>query len=273
MKGKVGAGVVIRGRRRLDLSYNLPPYATVFQAEIAAILKAAEALEDVSNHGITLNVDSQAAIRTLSNPKVASKLVFQAVEALNHLGKKNTVTINWVRAHVGHDLNELADHLAKQGRHSLSKLDTPVSKAALKNAVNNWLNTRWRKWWNDTTSCRRVKQWFDGPDKQRSEHLMSLGRTELSNIIKLLTCFSNLLVHRARINTNVIDQCRLCKSHSETGWHILTECPALEWTRRQNFYSLGSPEWTVEHLVGLGDDARVVELLEVRLEVDGGPGT
>ena len=60
-------------------------------------------------------VDSQAALLTIDKPTVNSYTVERCIAQLNKLGKKMSVTLKWVKAHVGHIRNEVADELAKAG--------------------------------------------------------------------------------------------------------------------------------------------------------------
>ena len=90
--------------------------AIVFQGEIYAIQKAAEALliyEDCDP--ITFFIDSQAAILALVGHTFTSRTVKECFDVICKLANTHTVTLSWVKAHAGHELNELADEQAKLG--------------------------------------------------------------------------------------------------------------------------------------------------------------
>ena len=88
---------------------------TVFQAEVTAIHKACELLNDFRAKSITIFSDSQAAIAALAGFKVNSKTVENCIDSLNQLGTTSNVEIKYVKAHCGIDHNETADRLAKLG--------------------------------------------------------------------------------------------------------------------------------------------------------------
>ncbi len=60
-----------------------------------------------------ISSDSQATLLALNTLELTSQLVARCVEGLNQLGQDNTVVLHWVKAHVGHELNDAADALAK----------------------------------------------------------------------------------------------------------------------------------------------------------------
>ena len=87
LEGQTGAGISIRkgGREILAEWCRLPDEATVFQAEVKAISRAAEILqghraEDAKY--IKIFVDSQAAISAIGNPMVTSRTVASAIANL-----------------------------------------------------------------------------------------------------------------------------------------------------------------------------------------------
>ena len=91
--------------------------STVFQAEIIGIKLACEEMvkmyADKPFKYVKIFSDSQAAI---DSSEVTSQAVLDTKVALNSLAKltRNTVLV-WIKAHVGHEGNEVADEMAKQG--------------------------------------------------------------------------------------------------------------------------------------------------------------
>ena len=117
MTGGTGSGyVIMKGNTPiLENKFKLPDYATVFQAEINAILEASkEMMEKVKFKYVKFFIDSQAAILALDSPDITSKIVARTKRALNELANRaEVVTLVWTKAHVGTRGNELADRLAK----------------------------------------------------------------------------------------------------------------------------------------------------------------
>ena len=57
--------------------------------------------------------DSQALLMALNKTTMTSKTVVKTHKELNKLGDKvQTLTLTWIKAHHGHDGNELADEYA-----------------------------------------------------------------------------------------------------------------------------------------------------------------
>ena len=101
-KANSGTGSDIYGLRpNRSFSFPLGKFATVFQNEIYAILQCA--CENIrrayKNKWILIFSDSQAALKALSGPKVASRLVAECLDALSVLASVNKVTLAWVPGH------------------------------------------------------------------------------------------------------------------------------------------------------------------------------
>jgi ribonuclease HI len=102
-------------RRRL--SFSLGIYATVFQAEMYAILACAH---EIITHGIpekhmSICSDSQADLKALKAFRTMSLLVHQCQKALNDISALHAVGLYWVPGHAGARGNEIADGLARCG--------------------------------------------------------------------------------------------------------------------------------------------------------------
>jgi ribonuclease HI len=101
MREGTGAGVYGQSVGRM-LSFSLGRYATVFQAEIYAILACVNEiqLQHRSEKYVSICPDSQAALKALQAIRT-SPLVQECQKALNDISTQHVVGIYWVRGHAG----------------------------------------------------------------------------------------------------------------------------------------------------------------------------
>ena len=230
--------------------------ATVFQGEICAITQAAKMLLNIADNTIFFFVDSQAALLALDSHVTNNQTVHKCVEALNCLGQQKTIILRWVKAHVGHELNELADNLAKQGSEGQGiKTEVPLSKSIVKTAVKEMARARWNQRWQSRTDCRQTRIWYQSNNEAKSKELLRQGRITLSIIVQFITGFNLLGYHQKHIQGQSYDNlCRLCLEDEESSWHLAAECPALAMNRREIFGSTflnHQPQWTIKQFVRL----------------------
>ncbi|KAJ8971956.1 hypothetical protein NQ317_001223 [Molorchus minor] len=76
-------------------SYALGTYATVFQAEIFAILMVGsnEVVKEAPEQSVYICSDSQASLKALSSPRMRSPLVQECGEALEELARYREVEL------------------------------------------------------------------------------------------------------------------------------------------------------------------------------------
>jgi ribonuclease HI len=99
------------------LSISLGKHATVFQAEVYAILACfheTETQERLEKY-VSVCSDSRAALKALQAAKTTSPLVRQCQKALNDISNRHAVWLYWVPGHAGVRGKEIADKLAKDG--------------------------------------------------------------------------------------------------------------------------------------------------------------
>jgi ribonuclease HI len=140
-EGYAGCGFVIYGKKpnspsgELCILYEKTIYlgtiATVFQAEIFAIGQAAHHLlmnTDIISgiSSVDIITDSKSALQALDTLCSTSKLVTDCMKTLDKLQSKVEVTIHWIKAHVGHEGNEKADILAKEGTRKITFQVEPI---------------------------------------------------------------------------------------------------------------------------------------------------
>lgn len=267
--GNTGWGFCARDASDLDLRKkgSLGEKATVFQAEIYAIDQAARYITNLEGRSVVIHVDSQAALLALDKYITTSITVQNCIEALNILGTKMRVTLRWVKAHVGHPLNELADELAKEGAagggdHNL----LPLSMAVFKDVVQKTTQRRWANRWEQDKAYRQTKIWFPVP-QNRVKHFMMLSRAELGVMVQFITGHNYLNYHMNNVDKSTNPLCRLCGENVETSWHLISDCPVL-WAERFDIFGWYEPpeplKWTVVQLSRFLQKDRVGPLLVQR---------
>ena len=222
-----------------------------------------------------------AAIRALDNIDTTSRMVYQAKESLN-LISNHEVVINWIKAHVNHKGNEIADNLAKTGCKLPCAEGTPLSQAFVKEAIKKELYKEWDRRWQTQGDCRQTFSFFPCVDRGKSKKISEMSRYDLGIMVRYLTGHAHLRRHNKIAKTpqpifyeypemkySLKDPddnhegdhdrqitCRLCKlaGKEETPFHLATECLAA-WKTRMHYlgcYSLESeevPEWKPDDLL------------------------
>ena len=107
----VGFGVVFPDRERTG---RLSSVASIFTAELNAILKALKEILIFSGNKFTLYCDSKSVLQSLEHFNPQHPLVLEIIEWLFLVKRRGKeVDFCWVPSHVGIQGNESADHLAK----------------------------------------------------------------------------------------------------------------------------------------------------------------
>ena len=131
--------------RALKLSDN----ATVFQAELQAIRLGCSIIKECNNLDkvITFMVDSKAALMALDNVDTSSELVKHTKNAINELANTHEIHLRWIKAHVDHKGNEIADAAAKTGCTLQNEQNIKPSRAHIKSLINDEMYKIWNQRW------------------------------------------------------------------------------------------------------------------------------
>jgi len=151
MKEGTGAGVYGQsvGRR---LSFSLGRYATVFQAEIYAILACVHKIQFQSRpeKHVSICSDSQVALKALKAVRTTSPLVQQCQKALNYISTWHAVGLYWVPGHAAVQENEFAEELARDGSDLKFVGPEPalgVFRQDIRRRIRHWLVNQHWVWW------------------------------------------------------------------------------------------------------------------------------
>ena len=273
MKAKTGCGIhTIKGKRVIyNGNFYLGDNINIYQAEITALKKSAEHLirGGWENQQITFYSDSQASLAALAKLTITSESTKRCHQVLNELGRKNKVSLKWVKAHIGIHGNEVADTLAKKGtllgEGPATELLTP--KALQKKEIRLYYTQKWRQEWKSYAAARQTKIWFTKPDLRKSQKLLTRNRNTLGILVQFLTGHNKLQRHK-NLQEKISDpfSCRLCGSAEETSFHVIAECPVLQRERMEIFKTWSNmsetPEWTIGQVEKFLNKTVVGQMLE-----------
>ena len=260
---RTGSGLAIyrAGKEIASEHFRLPDGSTVFQAEITAIAKGAEALLKMDRRDIKyvkFFVDSQAAIQAVGNAFISSRAVANAVDRLNELAEcAKRVTINWIPAHKGHAGNERADDLAKWGTNETDNtrcLTIGKPDASVKSAVRNYVYKCWGKEWDQMRIANHTKSFYSRPCRNKAKYVYKLARLELGRFVRIVTGHNNLNFFQNKLGLSNVATCRFCGDGNETVTHILSVCSRFVSQRREIFSDkIPNPDmkWSVRDLLNL----------------------
>jgi ribonuclease HI len=245
--GYAGCGYVIYGNQSAETktgtnilheqSTYLGTMATVFQAEIYAIGQAAfhvnrhpELLKNIQQ--VDFITDSKSALHTLNSTSTASKLINDCIIALDKLSSKTKVTINWIKAHVGHEGNERADILAKEGTTKINynaEPIIPVPRSWIKGKINAYITKEWISRWKGTNEARQTKIFFPEPNAKNSKKLLRYDRTTCAKLFRWISGHSFHRYHNHITNPNKYPNplCRACNTEREETSHLFAYCNGL----------------------------------------------
>ncbi|XP_020289696.1 uncharacterized protein LOC109857614 [Pseudomyrmex gracilis] len=206
--GCYGAGIYCPGSNHREFFF-LGKLATVFQAEVLAILKCARILlsRETKTKRINIYTDSKTAIEALAKTTTESSVVWDCMQALNRLGEQNNITLVWVPGHQG------------------------------KNHIKDWLKKEHRISWEILKSCRQAKALMTQPLPGRTKELLTMSKYRQRLCIGLLTGHWAFKAYLFNLGLIEKSNCRFCGEERKDSVHILCRCPSLALKR---FRSLGS---------------------------------
>lgn len=216
-----GAGIYNKNHK---IHIPLGKTASVFQAEVHAILVCASHLTDnqINGQEISIYSDSQAAIKALDNVWCSSKCVMDCKTALNSLGLHNSVKLIWIPGHSNLAGNEEADRLANLG--SAINITEPVLRLGhfySKDVVEQWIRNLALDYWTSLPHLRQSKRLINPTLHCQIIHR---SRRDTRQFIGFLTGHyaTRSLLHKIGAITD--SACRFCQSAEETTEHLLMNC-------------------------------------------------
>ena len=218
------------------LSGRLPPAASIFTAELRAILSAATYMLRLQSHTLVLYSDSKSALQSICDPFSHHPLVGEIHRWLRMLYSRNKhITFCWVPAHVGVAGNEAADREAQavvRRTNHVAPIRLPYRDFYPYFA--SLLRDRWLSSWRDLTANKlraikgTVSVWGTSCRRNRYQEVI-LARVRLGH---------TRLTHGHLMSRDPPPYCEGCIVPLTVS-HILAECPEYLVQRRTCFGSDG----------------------------------
>lgn len=233
-----GSGSGIYGERpRMRLAKSLGKYASVYQAEMYAIIECVHInlYRSYKNKVIYILSDSQAALKALESAEVNSKLTWECIQALNQLGARNTVTLSWVPGHNGINGNEIADELARNGADNPVCGPEPIlglPKSTFRYILHSWAQNQGNLRWLNAPGMKHAKELITGYSHKLTSSVLNMTRNQVRVLVRTLTGHCRLNRQLLVMGLSDTETCRFCLEDDETPIHILCYCEAL--TRKRS---------------------------------------
>jgi ribonuclease HI len=249
-KNDIAVGSAFVSGSDVKYSFKLDARNSVFTAELFAIEKALQHIEDLAGISFCICSDSLSSIQALDNIYSANPLVQGIHSLLASLSTKGVrVVFCWVPGHVGIQGNELADEAAKESLVKVSLDDKRVAHYDLKILFKSIFKLQFQAIW-DAQLNNKLKEIKNTIEPWESS-IRSVRREEV--VLTRLRIGHTILTHSFLFANDPEPLCETCLTPL-TVKHILVECRKFIRERRQV-----AMKDKVELI--LGDDSKMIDKL------------
>jgi ribonuclease HI len=239
----------------------LPDQASIFTAELSAIISTLENILDQPQTNYIIYSDSRSSLQALQHIYSDQPLIQKAHQLLHvlHFERSCDVEFCWVPAHVGVSGNETADCEAKEAsEHDILAQDTRIPHRDYYPAISSAIRSKWQTRWqlqigNKLGDIKNtVRPWETSYRRCRREEV----------ILTRLRIGHTRMTHEFLLKGEEPPLCADC-DEAQTVYHILVECHAYDAIRRRVFDPGGDQPraFTLSNMLG-DDSATIVKLMQ-----------
>ena len=217
----VGCAVVYK-----DTSYitKLPEFASVFTAEITAIIQALELICHSKQRNFVIYSDSKSVLESLSKYNAFHPLIQKAQEWLFRIScRLKSVCFCWIPAHVGITGNEQADKEAKVASKGNTINVTKIPHCDMKRPIRSYILKKWQERWSSPLLVNNKKyREIRSSIANWSSSFNSDRKTEI--ILSRLRIGHTRITHKFILESGNPPECDRCNTVL-TVRHFLLSCP------------------------------------------------
>ena len=163
-----------------------------------------------------------------------------------------SLTLAWIKAHVGYEGSELADTVAKQGAlepEMSIKVKIPISKTEITNKLWDLIHNKWRLRWVTSTEYKHSKKFLKKPDPILAKKILELPRLRMKRLVEIVTGHNNFSYFQFKVDPDANPTCRFCDEQNETFHHFITDCPRLRQFRADTVGEYNSNKWKPTQII------------------------
>ena len=176
-----------------EISYSLHPNATVFTAEIMAILYATILIKQSTKSLFTIYTDSRSSIEALNRYEHNNSLVKKTKIVIDKMREKGKlIEICWIPAHVGIIGNEKADEQAKKAIKEKPRCNERIPIMDHMSQINKTIYEKWQNQWEYEPNRNKLKmikpnvnRWTTTNQENRQQETiltrLRIGHTKLTH--------------------------------------------------------------------------------------------
>ncbi|XP_059147673.1 uncharacterized protein LOC131935300 [Physella acuta] len=164
---KVGAGFLIPHLNH-SKSFRLTDGASIFTAELTAILMALEYTPTTPHTSISILSDSLSALQAIKGGECCREdIVEEILQKCSELKQRGrSVQMIWIPSHIGIQGNENADKAAKKGVESSAIVKTGIGYSEMKATIKKQIKEEWIQKWNASNKGRHAHNILRPPDER-----------------------------------------------------------------------------------------------------------
>ena len=217
-----------------QIQMRLPNSASIYTAELMAILYTLDFILSCENDEFIIVCDSLSSIEAIGHFQISNPIVFRILQKVTILQEldKNLILI-WCPSHCGIQGNEMADNLAKQTlSHSVTNFKLPYTD--FKTNIRGYCRSQWQSIWDNENRNKlyniqpELGLWPQCFREKRREEIV-LARCRIGH---------THLTHTYLLRRELPPVCVACFCPL-TVKHILVECIDFS-PIRQQFYNVSS---------------------------------
>ena len=242
-------------------AHKLHDLASIFTAEMYAILLAITRSENSDKNNITIVSDSKSSIQSILQTYPKHHAVSLIQEKIGQINKN--INLCWVPSHIGILGNELADKAAREVIKQQNFLNFPLPRSDICSYIKRKSKENWKDRWKETSEqSNKLRELTDSltPLPYSSCEIRKWER-----ILTRLRIGHSRLTHKFLILQENPPECDYCSGTAPlTIKHILVECPQHRYARLRAY---GRTNPTLTDMLGGGNTSPTGPLAKYLTEI------